>query len=191
MKTRGSKILPVFGLFMLLLVVEQAAPVSAGPSVNGDPFIDDLHSNAFVSQSPYWSEVKVKLTNGRIDEAVADCRKVMARRPLDVDMHCLYALALEMKLRSSAYDPKLFDECVKEWTKVAKYKVLRASDAFDHIGEGEVFVQNHERKAMANRHLVALVGRAPKIFESEEAFLKKSIRTSTSVAAKIKGKDSF
>lgn len=163
-----------------------AASANGNPSVNGDPFIDDLHSIAFESQSPYWQETKAQLTNGNIDAAIKRCRSVLARRALDVDMRCMYALALEMKLRSSSYDPAIFDECVREWAGVAKFKVLAQSNGWEHVGDGEVFHQNHERRKMANRHLSALVGRAPKYFESEETYLSKIITTSTKVAGKIK-----
>lgn len=158
----------------------------ASPTINGDPFVDELLTNACHSQSSYWSEVKADLTNGNIDRALKRCREVMARRPLDIDMHCIYAMALEMKLRSDAYDPSLFDECVREWTHVAKVKVLAHSNGWDNVGEGEAFVQNHERRELARRHLISLVGRAPKMFESEEAFVSKAIRTSTQVSGKVK-----
>lgn len=158
----------------------------AGPSVNGDPYVDELTSNAFESQSPYWSEIKSLLTSGHLDEGLKRCRQVMSRRPLDIDMHCMYAMALEMKLRSGQYSDKLFDECVREWAKVAKAKIVARSEGWEHVGDGEVFLQNSERKATANRHLVSLVGRAPKYFESEEAFVRKAISTSTQVSGKVK-----
>lgn len=163
---------------------------TAGPSINGDPFLDELLTNACVAQSPYWSEVKALLASGRVDEAVERCRRVMARRSLDIDTTCIYAMALEMKLRGQEYDPAVFDECVREWTHVAKAKILSQSSGWDHVGEGEVFSQNQERRAMANRHLKNLVGRAPGYLESEESFLKKAIKTSASVSARLKGKDS-
>ncbi|MBX9688035.1 MAG: hypothetical protein K2X27_15115 [Candidatus Obscuribacterales bacterium] len=159
---------------------------SADPSSTGDAYVDDLMTTAVESQSPYWSEVKAQLTNGNIDQALKLCRSVLARRELDIDMHCLYAMALEMKLRSSEHDTNLFNECVKEWTHVAKVKILAASKGWEHVGDGEVFLENQQRKKLANRHLVALVGRAPKYFESEEAFLAKTIRVETQVAGKIR-----
>lgn len=161
-------------------------PGIAAPSINGDPYVDELLTNACVSQSSYWSAVKEDLTNGNVDRAIKRCREVMARRPLDIDMHCMYAMSLEMKLRKGQYDSALFDECVREWTKVAKVKILAQSNGWEHVGDGEVFVANQERRDLARRHLISLVGRAPKYFESEEAFVEKAIRTSTQVSGKIK-----
>jgi hypothetical protein len=173
-------------LLALLAAGPALQPASASPSVSGDPYVDELLTNGCESQSPYWLEVKEQLTNGNIDAALDLCRKTMARRELDIDMHCLYAMSLEMKYRRSTHDPALFDECVKEWTHVAKAKILAPSRGWDNIGEGEVFGQNQERKAMANKHLEALVGRAPGFFETEKAFVEKAIRIRTEVAGKLK-----
>lgn len=172
------------GLFLLAGVFSLAA--NASPSVNGDPFVDELLTNAVCSQSTYWSGVKEQLTNGNVDEAIKLCRSVMARRPLDIDMHCMYAMALEMKLRKGAYNDQLFQECVKEWVHVSKVKILGRSEGWDSAGDGEVFVENQERKNLANRHLFSLVGRAPKYFESEEAFIKNAVKVQTEVAGKVK-----
>ncbi len=157
----------------------------AGEQINGDPYVDELLTNGVVSQSQYWSDIKALLTCGKYDEALKKCKEVMARRPLDIDMHCLYAMALEMKLRANEYDDKLFLECVKEWTRVAKVKILAQSNGWEHVGDGEVFIENPERKVLANRHLVSLVGRAPKYFESEDAFLKHAMEVKTEVAGKL------
>ena len=173
-------------IFCMLVASALPAAQAGSPSVNGDPFVDDLHSLGMESQSPYWQETKAELTNGRIDEAIRRCRKVKARLPLDVDMTCMYALALEMKLRSSEYDPKIYEECVREWTHVAKFKVIAQSNTWERVGEGEVFEQNTHRKKMANRHLVGLVGRAPKYFESEESYISKMCDITTKVAGKVK-----
>ena len=158
----------------------------AGPSVNGDPYVDELLTNGCESQSPYWLEVKEQLANGNIEQSLNLCRKALARRELDIDMHCLYAMALEMKYRRSVSDPALFDECVREWAHVAKVKIIADSKGWEHVGDGEVFTQNQERKEIANRHLEALVGRAPKYFESEKSFVEKAIRVKTEVAGKLK-----
>ena len=173
-----------FLLALLNLVILQ--PGQASPSINGDPYVDELLTNACVAQSSYWAAVKEDLTNGNVDQAIKRCREVMARRPLDIDMHGMYAMSLEMKLRKGQYDPALFDECVREWTKVAKVKILSQSNGWEHVGDGEVFVANQDRRDLARRHLISLVGRAPKYFESEEAFVEKAIQTSTQVSGKIK-----
>jgi hypothetical protein len=152
-------------------------------AINKDPFVDELMTNGVESQSPFWSEVKEQLTNGNVDQAVKLCRKVLARRELDIDMHCMYAMALEMKYRSLTSDSDLFNECVREWTHVAKAKILSAH--WDSIGEGEVFKQNQERKKMADRHLIALVGRAPKMFENEQVFVQRAMQIHTEVAGKV------
>lgn len=181
----GSSRRSALPLAALLLFIYCVSPCFAGASVNGDPFVDELLTNGCVSQSSFWSDVKEQLTNGNIDEAIKRCRQVMARRELDIDMHCMYAMALEMKLRQGSHDADIFDECVREWTHVAKVKVLADSKGWEHVGDGEVFTQNQERKAMANRHLVSLVGRAPKYFESEKAYLGKVIHIRTTVAGKV------
>ena len=156
------------------------------PAASADPYVDELMTNGVESQSPFWAEIKEQLTDGNVDQAIKLCRRVAARRELDIDMHCMYAMALEMKYRRSEHDPAVFDECVKEWTHVAKVKILADSKGWEHIGDGEVFTQNQERKQMANRHLEGLVGRAPKYFESEKAFVDKAMKVNTAVAGKIK-----
>lgn len=181
-------------LICLALVLLQAPgyktqTCNASPSLNGDPFIDDLHTLAFESDSPFWRGVKEQLTNGNVDYAIKQCRQAMARKTLEVDMHCLYAIALEMKLRRSQYDPELFNECVREWAHVAKFRFTQKSNGWDNVGEGEAFYENDERKKLANRHLVALVGRSPKFFESEDTFVRKAIQTSTQVAGKVRNSD--
>ncbi len=174
--------------FSVLLIGSCSFPATANanPAVNGDPYVDELLTNACVSENPYWSGIKEQLTNGRYDDAIKLCRTVMARTVLNTDMHCMYAMALEIKLRKEAHDSALFDECVKEWTHVAKVKVLSESKGWEHIGDGEVFVENRERKNLAVKHLISLVGRAPKMFESEQAFLDRAIRVNTQVAGEIK-----
>ncbi len=159
---------------------------SADTSINGDPYVDELLSNAVRSDSPYWSGIKELLTNGKYDDAIKECRSVMARRVLDIDMHTMYAMALEMKYHKVAHDPAIFDECVKEWAHVAKVNIFASSKGWEHIGDGEVFVENKERKNLATRHLISLVGRAPKRFETEEAFLNSTIHVDTSVKGVLK-----
>jgi hypothetical protein len=179
---------PYISLLALCFAGILASPPSlaGGSSVNGDPYVDELLTNGCESQSPYWLEIKEQLTNGNLDDALRLCRRTLARRELDIDMHCLYAMALEMKYRRSTHDSDLFDECVREWTHVAKIGIIAASKGWEHVGDGEVFTQNQERKNMANRHLEALVGRAPGYFESEKAFVKKAIKVRAEVAGKIK-----
>ena len=179
LKNRPLALILAGGFFVI------CSSAQAGESINGDPYVDELLTNGVESQTQYWSDIKALLTCGRYDEGLKKCREVMARRPLDIDMHCLYAMALEMKLRATDYDDKLFRECVKEWTRVAKVKILAQSHGWGRLGEGEVFVENPERKALANRHLVSLVGRAPKYFESEDAFLKHAMEVKTEVAGKL------
>ena len=46
MKIQRKAVDSVTAVFMLFLSLSATAAI-AGPSVNGDPFLDDLHTNAF------------------------------------------------------------------------------------------------------------------------------------------------
>ena len=74
-----------------------------------------------------WSvanRARVSLKNGNVSRAISLCNKAMKMNDDDMDIHLIYAEALEAKVeRQVDRDPELFKKCLHEWILVYRNEV--------------------------------------------------------------------
>lgn len=125
------------------------------------------------------------------EHAIKLCRRAMELDPDCAETHQIYAEALERKLaKQPTEDPELFNLCIREWLAVLRNQFgEEAGTSFHGIaipGAGGKFYEDEDRHRPARQHLIKLTGTSPKVWETNERFLKRVERAgTTSVSAKI------
>jgi hypothetical protein len=113
----------------------------------------------------------------------------LEKDPDDIDSHMYYAEALEEKLKMKPKkdrDQDLLNECVNEWLIVYRCEVGDEKGvSFHGINPLGHLYEDEERSIPARHHIVSLVGRAPKPWETDEKFMKWVNRPATEVAGKL------
>jgi tetratricopeptide (TPR) repeat protein len=132
---------------------------------------------------------KYASNNGNYEEAIKWSKLALEKDPDDIDSHMSYAEALEQKLKTKPEkerDHNLLNECVNEWLIVYRSEVGEEKGAgFHGINPLGHLYEDEERSIPARHHIVTLVGRAPKPWETDTKFMKWVDRPDTSVAGKI------
>jgi tetratricopeptide (TPR) repeat protein len=116
------------------------------------------------------------MQNEQYDKAIKLSRMALDRDSDDNETHQVYAEALEGKLKKQTErDPSLFNECVKEWLVVLRQEAGDEKLTYHGIGIpilGQAY-QDEDRVIPARKHLMKLTGHAPKVWETDDKFLKK------------------
>jgi hypothetical protein len=124
-----------------------------------------------------------------IDQAIKISKLAVEQDPDDIDTHMRYAQALEEKLKMKPKkdrDQSLLDECITEWLIVYRCEAGDERGASFHgINPLGHLYQDEERSIPARHHIVSLVGRAPKPWETDAKFLNWVNRPSEQVAGKL------
>jgi hypothetical protein len=133
------------------------------------------------------------LQHGQFDKAIKFCQLSLSKKE-DPDLHQIYATALQAKLKSQEQkDPELFSKCVSEWLFVLRQTNGEENLSFHGIGLPGVgkFWEDEDRTIPAKQQLFQLTGRVPKIWETNDKFLKRVTKEydSTVTGAVLKGKD--
>jgi hypothetical protein len=108
----------------------------------------------------------------------------------DIEAHALYADALEKKLkRQPEKDPEMFQTCIKEWLLVLRNEVGEEKGLTAHglgiPGLGK-FYEDEDHSIKAKQHLYKLVGSLPKIWETDNKYLKRVLTpAATSVSGRV------
>jgi hypothetical protein len=118
-----------------------------------------------------------------IDQAIALCRKSLAKNNDDIDVHLSYAQLLESKFNEQGEnDPNLYLDCVKEWLMVLRNEVGDEKGMTLH-GVGLPFTgflyKDDDRFVLAKAHLLSLTGIEPKGWETDTKYLQKVSKRST------------
>jgi len=130
------------------------------------------------------------LHSDKIDRALELIKRSLELDEDDLDAHMTYATALERKMASqSVEDPKMFNQCVKEWLAVLRNKYgEEKNETLGGIGipglNGK-FNADDERQVPAKHHLVKLTGSLPKLWETDARYLA---RVGRQGEARISGK---
>ena len=125
------------------------------------------------------------------EHAIKLCKRAFELDPDCAETHQVYAEALERKLAlEKTEDPELFNLCVKEWLAVLRNQYgEEAGTSFHGIAlplAGGKWYEDDDRHRPARQHLIKLTGSQPKIWETNEKFLKRVRRSGeTSVSARI------
>lgn len=132
---------------------------------------------------------KYASSHGNTEEAIKWCKLALEKDPDDIDSHMYYAEALEAKLKSKPAkerDHDLLMQCVMEWMIVYRCEAGDEKGASFHgINPLGHLYEDEERSIPARHHIVSLVGRAPKPWETDDKFMKWVNRPSTAVAGKL------
>jgi tetratricopeptide (TPR) repeat protein len=127
---------------------------------------------------------------GNFDAAISFYRKALDIDADNADLHIRYATALEKKLKKTdEHDPALFNKVVREWLLVMRNEVGEEKGlSFKGVAAPALgtWYRDEDHNILAKQHIVKLVGRAPRYWETNTAFLKKVLKpTETSVAGKV------
>ena len=129
----------------------------------------------------FWKE-KEALRSGDLSIALSKAKRSLQLDNDDIDAHCLYAGVMQAQLNAQTEkDPNLFNHCVEEWLSVMR----------NHSGEedkmrvhginpfGDLF-HDEDRSIEAKAQLRKLTGAVPRTFETDNHYLKRVLRPSTS-----------
>ncbi len=132
------------------------------------------------------------LRHNNYQRAIVLLAKAVKLDPDDIDVHSLYATALEEKLSNQVdKDPELFNRCIQELLIVVRNEAGDEKGlTYKGLGLGAGFYQDEERTMAAKRSLKKLTGYLPRPWETNARYLRRVLRpTSTSVMATIKMPD--
>ncbi len=127
------------------------------------------------------------LKQGQTAKAIRLCQQAIRQDSDDVDIHQVYAQALEQKLMGlKTCDSGLYNECIKEWLVVFRSDAGEERGVgFHSLGVSAGLYSDAERNVPAKTHLIHLVGRAPRPWESNARYLKLAIKPHALVAGKV------
>lgn len=129
------------------------------------------------------------LSVGDTEQSIKLCRRAINKDMDDLDIHQIYAEALEKKIKKQPdRDPELFNECIKQWLMVLRSTVGDEKGLTNSNGIGLLtrFYEDDERGIPAKQHLLALTGSVPKAWESNAKYLKRVLKPgTTTVAGKV------
>jgi len=139
---------------------------------------------------------EASLRKGDLDKAIYLLRKCLSMDNEDADAHAMYADALERKLRKQdEKDPELFNKCVREWLLVMRNEVGEEKGVGGFKGITvpgmQAFYRDEDHNILAKNHLIKLCGSAPKVWETNNKYLKRVLsKPNEQVTAKVvKAKD--
>ena len=187
-KLRAHPILPIFLSFALQLQgspsdAEQGADDSDRETMKYD---DIFETNTAPSGSLMAAEGAVR--SKRFDRAIELARKAIAKDSDDIDLHRVYADALEGKLsQEKEKDPYLLRTCLEEWLKVMRAGAgeERGLNVAGIGGIADFLYKDDERYMLGRQHLLNLTGTVPRPWESNQRYLKRALKPTRSVKGNV------
>ena len=127
------------------------------------------------------------LKQGQVRKAIRLCKQAIYQNADDVYIHQVYAEALEKRLQSLKTDDiALYNECVKEWLLVFRSDAGEERGVgFRGVGVSAGLYSDEERNVPAKSHLIHLVGRAPRAWETNARYLKVAMKPHILVAGRV------
>ncbi len=131
------------------------------------------------------------LRTGDLPTALSKAKRSLQLDNDDMEAHCLYANAITDELNAqSEKDPNLFNRCVEEWLSVMRNQFGEEKNmrvrGINPIGD---LYHDEDRSIEAKSQLLRLTGTLPGTFETNNHYLKRVLRPSTSnVSAKVVSK---
>jgi|JI8StandDraft_1071087.scaffolds.fasta_scaffold16167_4 hypothetical protein len=178
-------------------VVKKARPASqiddsAVPDGVRAKDYDEIFSDTNMSSGALLMRGRAALKAGNYRKALALVERGLRMEMDDPDIHLLHAEALEAKLKHQVdKDPALFQKVVEKWLLIYRNQVGEEK-GMDVKGISVLrgFYSDEERGMEAKRHLLKLTGYVPKMWETNNRYLKRVLKpATTSVTAKIRSKN--
>lgn len=125
------------------------------------------------------------------DQAIRLAHRALELDPDNSEVHMVLAEAYERKYKMSGEtDAELYNSAVKEWLSVLRNDYGEEKGTSFHglslPGVGGKFYEDEERHKPARNHILKLTGTTPKLWETNERFMKRVQRSGeTSVSAKL------
>jgi tetratricopeptide (TPR) repeat protein len=168
-------------LTFILLSLFLPAAVFADEEDSQDNYKPEISGDAMVhgssSASALCRAAKYQLKVGNVDKAISLSKRSLEENDDDEETHFVYAEALERKVKSQeTRDPILYRLCIKEWLNC-----LRQESGYEKISTSHglslpklvKFYEDEDGTVPAKRHIMRLVGRLPKAWETDAHYLDK------------------
>ncbi len=150
---------------------------------------DEIVSPDMESAWSIANRARSSLKNGNVSRALALAQKAMKKDDDDIDIHLIYAQAMQAKLeRQSERDPDLFKKCVHEYILVYRNEVgMEKGMTFKGLNPMGNLYNDDEHGNLAKKQLIKLTGFAPKLWETDNHYLTRVTKPAeTAVSAKLK-----
>jgi hypothetical protein len=144
---------------------------------------EDSNSNVLLFTSDYL------LKRGNYQDALRLIKIAIKKDNDDIDMHKLYAEALEKKYDAEPKkDPEIYNQCVFEWLLVLRQEVgweKLTKNGIGVPGMGKLF-EDEDQVIPARQHLLSLTGSLPGVRENDTKYLRRVMKpTTTGVHGKV------
>jgi len=159
-----------------------------GPGARAQEY-DEIVSPDMETARSVVNRARISLKNGNVSRALALAQRAMKMDDDDMEIHFIYAQALEAKIeRQTERDPYLYKKCIGEWIKVYRNEVgMEKGMTFKGLNVMGNMYNDDEYGNVAKKHLVKLTGYAPKPWETDNHFITRTTKeVETSVSAKVK-----
>jgi tetratricopeptide (TPR) repeat protein len=152
--------------------------------------VESIDTLANGSSNSYRASAEYMMSRGQTDKAISFCKKALEHGDNDIDLHQIYAEALERKIKTGgdAARQRLLSECVHQWVIVLRNEAgEEKGSTFHGIGIPLVghFYEDDERHIPAKSHLIGLVGRPPHGWETDAKYMKNVLKDQYTVAGKV------
>jgi hypothetical protein len=150
---------------------------------------DEIVSPDMESAWSVANRARSSLRNGNVSRALALATRAMKMDDDDMDIHLIYAQAMQAKLeRQTDRDPDLFKKCIHEWCLVYRNEVgMEKGMTFKGLNIMGNFYNDDEHGNLAKKQLIKMTGYAPKPWETDNHFLARVTKPAeTAVSAKLK-----
>jgi hypothetical protein len=168
-------------------------PLPKGDDMKGDrPRLQEYDEIVSPDMESAWSlanRARGSLKNGNVSRALALATKAMKMDDDDIDIHLIYAQAMQAKYeRQTEKDPDLFKKCVHEWMLVYRNEVgMEKGMTFKGVNIMGNFWNDDEHGNLAKKQIKIMTGYTPKPWETDNHFLARVTKPAeTSVSAKLK-----
>ncbi len=185
----------LYGFCFCLLYVALTA-CQANPFVDDKPDLtdvptakyDDVIKSEQSSLLGVSSQIQLALRQNKLNRAISLCKQALAKNNDDIDIHKMYAQALESKMANQGeVDELQFDLCIREWLLVMRSEVGEDS-GINLAGVGGFFDFLHKDEdgyILAKAHLQRLTGSVPRPWESDNRYIRRVLRLHPSVQGKL------
>ncbi|MBU6454533.1 MAG: hypothetical protein KGS72_22380 [Cyanobacteria bacterium REEB67] len=148
---------------------------------------DEIVSPDMEHASTVAERARVALKNGNVSRAVVLAKRALKMDDDDIDIHFIYAAALEAKLeRQAEKDPEMYKTCVHEWLIVYRNEVGDEKGmTYKGLNVLGTWWNDDARGGTAKKHLKKLVGYVPKAWETDNRFMA---RVNKPAEATVSGK---
>jgi hypothetical protein len=140
---------------------------------------DDILETNTAPSGSLMAEAEAAVRARRFDRAIELSRRAIAKDSDDLDLHRVYADALEGKLaRQKEQDPYLFKTCAEEWLKVMRAGAgeEKGLNVAGIGGIADFLYKDDERYILGRQHLLNLTGTVPRPWESNQRYLKRALK---------------